>query len=253
MSISLAHIWRHPIKAHGREKLTSVELTAGQAMPFDRRWAITNQRSKYDADAPSWVSCGNFIRGAKISATTAIECSYDEEASSITLTHPRMETLSANPKLDNGARAIVEFSKNICAGSDWIPTELVELEGHGFTDTEFPSISILNLASLRDLSKRAGHEFVMERFRGNLWLDGVEAWEELEWVGKRFQIGDAILEIKEVTGRCSMTSNDPSTGEKDFDTLKLLREEFGHTNFGIYAEVIHSGRIHIGATCEVMA
>jgi len=38
-------LWRHPIKSHGREALTSVTLTAGQAMPGDRLWAVARNRA----------------------------------------------------------------------------------------------------------------------------------------------------------------------------------------------------------------
>ena len=52
------------------------------------------------------------------------------------------------------------------------------------TDSEFPSVSILSLASLADLSARMGHDLSIHRWRGNLWVDGLEPWAEWGWIGQ---------------------------------------------------------------------
>ncbi len=253
MIASLAHIWRHPIKSHGREQMSSVELLQGQAMPNDRRWAITHERTKYDASTPQWAACANFTRGAIMPALTAIECRYHENREIITLWHPEFGDVTAKPNEAAGAEAILEFSRKVLEGFSLSPKELVELEGRAFTDTDYPSISINSIASLDDLTKRANHELVMERWRGNLWIDGLAPWLEFDLIGKQISIGDAILEIKEPIKRCSMTTCNPETGQKDFDTLKLLRDNFSHQNFGVYAHVIKSGQINISDKIEVLS
>ena len=253
MIASLAHIWRHPIKGHGREQLTTTELLQGQPMPNDRRWAITHERTKYDPEFPAWTSCANFIRGSKIATLNMIECRYNETRESVTLWHPEHGDVTAKPNTPEGTEAILEFSRKVCADPDWTPKELVELEGRAFTDTEYPSISLLSIASLEDLSKRAGQELVMERFRGNLWIDGMAPWLEFDLIGKRIEIGEAILEIKEPIERCSMTTCNPENGQKDVDTLKLLRDSFGHQDFGVYAVVEKSGTININDKIEVLS
>ena len=253
MTPSLAHIWRHPIKSHGREQLNSVNLVAGCAMPNDRRWAITHDLTKFDPEYPAWASCVNFVRGAKVGELTAIECSFDDISETIKLQHPDFGEIIANPNEGEGAKAILAFSNAIIGNGILTPQKVVELKGRAFTDTDFPSISILNLASLRDLSARGQHKFTMERWRGNLWIDGLEPWAEFGLIGKCISIGGAILEIKEPIGRCSMTMNDPSVGAKDFDTLKLLRDNFGHQDFGVYAVVIEAGTITHGDRMEILS
>ena len=62
MTGTLAHIFRHPIKAHGREALASVLLSAGACLPWDRRWAVAQEAAKI---VPGWNSCVLFSRGAK--------------------------------------------------------------------------------------------------------------------------------------------------------------------------------------------
>ncbi len=41
-----------PDQGHGREELASVVLSAGQALPHDRHWAVTHAISKFDPAAP---------------------------------------------------------------------------------------------------------------------------------------------------------------------------------------------------------
>ncbi|WP_419523385.1 hypothetical protein [Lentibacter algarum] len=44
----------------------------------------------------------------------------------------------------------------------------------------------------------------------------------------------------------------PKTGERDTDTLALLRENWGHQDFGVYGEVIETGDIRLGDIVEVL-
>ena len=62
-SATVAALWRHPIKSHGREALNRVTLRAGQTMPWDRVWAVAHEAST--ADGSAWVPCANFSGGSK--------------------------------------------------------------------------------------------------------------------------------------------------------------------------------------------
>lgn len=57
---SVTHLFRYPIKAHGREALEKVSLITGQSMPWDRHWAVAHEATKFDPNAPEWVMCRNF-------------------------------------------------------------------------------------------------------------------------------------------------------------------------------------------------
>ena len=63
-------LWRHPIKAHGREALERVELLEGQTMPFDRQWAVAHELS--DADGSAWAHCRKFTRASESPSVQAI-------------------------------------------------------------------------------------------------------------------------------------------------------------------------------------
>ena len=46
MSGVLKDIWRHPLKSHGRERLENIDLSVGNAMPWDRHWAVSHDSAK---------------------------------------------------------------------------------------------------------------------------------------------------------------------------------------------------------------
>ena len=72
MTGRLAHIYRHPIKGHGREALASVRLSTGACLPFDRHWAVAHEAARLE---PGWNPCVNFARGAKAPELMAIASS----------------------------------------------------------------------------------------------------------------------------------------------------------------------------------
>lgn len=114
------------------------------------------------------------------------------------------------------------------------------------TDSEFPSVSVLSMASLAALGAEMGLVLSPDRWRGNLWLEGAEPWAEWGWIGQRFRLGGAVLEVVERITRCSATTVDPETGKIAGDTLGALEARYGHQDFGVYARVIEGGEIATG-------
>ena len=150
MTARLAHIYRHPIKSHGREDVAAVALTAGQALPWDRHWAVTHRASEWQPTDPRWMACTNFILGSTIPALMAINAQLDEAGGQITLTHPALEPLSFCPDHPGGQAAFLAWVAPLL-GAERQATALVKAPGRAMTDTDYPSVSIINLASNADL------------------------------------------------------------------------------------------------------
>ena len=249
MGWRLAHIFRHPIKAHGREALPSVALAEGRCLPFDRHWAVAHEAAMI---MPGWNACMNFTRGAKTPALQAINAQFDEAAGQITLTHPARAPLTFAPDTAQGQTDFLNWVAPLMAGGRALPARLVSA-GRGMTDTDFESVSVLNLSSNRALGQRLGVGLGLDRWRGNLWLDGLAPWEEFDLVGREIAIGAARLKVVEPIGRCRATMVDCATGRIDVNTLDALEEGYGHTNFGVYAVVTQAGTIREGDTAKVIA
>jgi hypothetical protein len=113
--------------------------------------------------------------------------------------------------------------------------------------------SLISSASVTRLAEVASCDAVNpRRFRMLIEVDGLEAHGEDAWVGHRVRIGEAELAFNGHVGRCAITQRDPDTAERDLPTLDLLRSYRGELEtteplpFGIYGEVIFSGRVAIG-------
>ena len=242
MTAAVAALWRHPIKGHGREALDRVTLTEGQTMPWDRRWAVAHELAQ--ADGSEWAPSAAFSRGSKVPALMAINARTDEAAGTVTLTHPDRPDLSFDP--DTEARAFLDWVRPLMPENRAQSTRVIRVEGRGMTDTDFPSISLINLASHDALAEKMDQALSPLRWRGNIHISGLPAWAEFDWVGRTLRVGTAELAVREPILRCLATTANPATGQRDADTLGALNSFCGHQDFGIYAEVTKTGDIAIG-------
>ena len=252
MTGRLAQIWRHPVKAHGRERIDMAELEPGRALPWDRVWAVAHERSCFDVDRPSWNPPGDFSRGASSPRLQQIECMTDPGFRTITFFHPDRPDLTIDPHDHGGGCEFIQWVMPISLGAKLLPSRFVRAPEEAMTDTGYQSISLINLASHAALAAHLGQELSPLRWRGNFLVDGLEAWEELGWIGKRLRLGEAEFEVAEPIGRCRMTEANPETGQRDTETLRGLRDGFGHQNCGVYLKVTKGGHIEEGMEFEVL-
>lgn len=121
-------------------------------------------------------------------------------------------------------------------------------------------VTLVSLASVEELSRRGGRERPVDsrRFRMLIELDGCSPHEEDAWAGRRVRVGEAVVVVGEPVPRCVVTTLDPATGKKDFETLKVIRDYRGRgrddsLEFGVYAEVERPGAIRVGDAAELLA
>ena len=245
----IAALWRHPIKGHGREELSRLTLTEGQTVPWDRRWAVAHEAAK--TDGSEWSPCANFSRGSKVAALMAITAKSHEDEGKITLSHPQRPDVCFDPDQEMDVQHFLDWVKPLMPADRAQSARIVRVPDRGMTDTDYPSVSLINLASNDALSQTMGQDISPLRWRCNIHFDGFAPWEEFNWIGKTLRVGGALLSIREPILRCLATTANPATGMRDADTLQTLNSTWGHQDFGIYAEVIQSGDIHVGDTVEV--
>jgi uncharacterized protein YcbX len=149
--------------------------------------------------------------------------------------------------------------------SAWLgrPLLLIQSEPGLAVDRGRGHVSLISTASLEELGQQGDrHEPVDgRRFRMLFELDGCEPHEEDGWVKRHLRIGEALVRIRGDVGRCAITTQNPETGEPDFDTLRTIsgyrpftENEAGerHIPFGIYGEVAEPGRVSIGDAVQVV-
>lgn len=246
MSATVAHIYRHPVKSLGEEALDTVALESGRHVPWDRVWALVHRASGFDPARAEWKSSRDFVIQSLVPELARIRCAFEEASGLLRLDHPARPPLTVRPGSDDGAAAL----------SDWIvpligerldgPFRLTRLPGQPLTDFPNTHLLICSTASLAALEEMAGQRLEHIRFRANLWLDGLDAWQEFALNDREIAIGEVRLRVIERCTRCNATAASPATGERDVPVPALLRRGLGHMDFGVYAQVAEGGRIATG-------
>ncbi|MEI7682631.1 MAG: MOSC domain-containing protein [Betaproteobacteria bacterium] len=136
----------------------------------------------------------------------------------------------------------------------------LELIGDGVTpryqDSERGEITLHSRATVAAVAQATGDTDLDElRFRSNIAIDGVAAWSEDQWTGRRLRIGTVDFEVVRTKVRCLATHANPTTGVYDVKVMQTLTQTFGQAQptFAV-ALVTHGagGEMRIGDTVELI-
>ena len=185
MSGHIAAIYRHPVKGFTPEGLTHVDLAPGEGFPYDRAWAVENGPSGYDPDAPAFVPKQKFTVLAAIPKVAAARTRFDDATRVLSAEASGLESFAARLTEVAGRDAFAAWVGNLIGAEAKGPLRVVEARGaFRFTDHPKGQISIVNMASVRDLSQTMGVELDPLRFRANIYVEGWPAWVENDWSGR---------------------------------------------------------------------
>jgi uncharacterized protein YcbX len=87
--------------------------------------------------------------------------------------------------------------------------------------------------------------FDRRRFRPNILIGGVEGLAERTWPGRRLRIGDVVIYMSQLRGRCVMTTYDPDTLQQDLNVLKRVVKEL-QGKLALDSSIESSGLIRVG-------
>lgn len=246
-------LWRHPVKGFTPEPLDAVTLPTGGWFPGDRLFAVEDGPSGFDRAAPEHLPKQKFTVLMRTAEVAGVRTRWDETARILHAAAAGHADLAMAVD-DPASRAAFEVWLAAVLGDAVSgPLRLVSAEGldHRFMDDPAGRISILNLASVRDLEARVGRPVDPLRFRANVWVEGWPAWIENDVAGRPLGLGDARLTgVKPIT-RCAATHVDPATAKRDFDLVPALFEQYGHRWCGVYAAIAHGGTARIGDRVEM--
>lgn len=255
MAATVARIQRFPVKGLSPQKLDRVAVRAGEMLPYDRGFALALGSTAFDPAAPQWMVKTNFLMLMRDEKLAALATAFDD--ATLTLTVSRGGRQVARGRLDDPmGRAVIEqffaaYMGEVARGQP----RLVAAPGHNFSDVNAKVLSIINLASVKDLERVTGQPADPLRFRGNIQVEGLPAWAEFGWVGREFAIGPANgreggkpvrLSVMKRIQRCNATSVNPSTAQRDINVVQALMRGYGHTDMGIYARVLNDGELATG-------
>jgi uncharacterized protein YcbX len=246
-SASIKAIHRYPVKGLSAEALPRTVLSARQTVPFDRIYAIENGPSGFDPAKPAYFPKFKFLELMRNARLGALRTAFDSTSHTLTIRSENRVAAAGDLRTPEGRAAIEQFFAEFCADELRGPPKVLHAGGHSFSDVAKKVVSIINLASVAAVEDAAGAAVHPLRFRGNLQVDGWPAWREFDLLGQDIAIGpSARLKVVKRIVRCAATEVDPDTGIRDLPVPRTLRDNFGHIDCGVYAEVIEGGEIAVG-------
>lgn len=209
----VAQIWRYPVKSMAGERLDRTRIG-----PL----GIEGDRVVHAEDA----------RGRVITART----------------HHRL--LGHHATLDASGEPVVD-------GLLWTEPEarekVVNIVGPGarlVRDESSDRFDVLPLLVATD-GAIAAFGYDVRRLRPNLVIGGVEGLAERSWPGHCLRIGDVVIGIQDLRGRCVMTTFDPDTLKQDRKVLADIVRKFDGL-LALNSYVIRGGDIRVDDAVELI-
>ena len=248
----IEYLYRYPVKGLTAEALEEVTVEPGEMLPWDRAFALAQGDAPFDPAVPSWLQKTHFMCLMANARAAELKASFDPRSGTLAI-RARDGTAITEHALSPAGRGrigawLAGFLGNEARGTP----AFHHVPGHAFSDVRAKVVSLINLASVDDLARRAGAARDKLRFRANLYFSGAPAWSELDWVGQEMQAGGARLRVVKRIPRCKATEVNPDTALRDADPVAELRAAFGHPDLGIYGEVIEGGRLGVGDALELL-
>ncbi len=250
-------LYRYPVKGLSGEVLARIDLTAGLGMPLDRRWAVARSADIFDPAQPKAQSKTRFLMLMKDERLAQLTTRYDDASGVLTVDGPQGLSERFDLSAASGRERLAARLKSHLELPDLEPV-VVSAEGHKFTDISVVSpdkmnaISLINLASVRALEEAIGKPVDPLRFRANIYFDSAAPWEEFDWIDRKIRIGGAVAKVTMRTRRCPATEVDPVTARRDMDVPGELSRRFGHSDMGVYAEIVEHGGVSVGGDLGVL-
>ncbi len=209
----IVELWRYPVKSMAGERLDAIELGPS---------GFEGDRLVYVVDAG----------GRIVTSRTKPRL----------LGHRGTVGPDGEPLVDGRPWRSLEVARDVVAAAG-AGTRLVVADGPGRFD-------VLPLLVATDGAIAAfGHDG--RRLRPNLVVGGVEGLAERTWEGARLVAGAVEIGLRDLRGRCVMTTYDPDTQRQDPRVLRKIVREFEGT-LALNAFVIRGGRIAVGDPVEVI-
>ena len=256
MSITISSIHYCPVKSVSFQSIESCEVKKDTGIIGDRIFAFSKglnfEQSKiFEKDPTERRGKWNKLLTLK---NTPVMNKYNFliKDNSLILTHKNEEILSINSDELNEyelvSNKILELENSL---KD--PILLMQNKKFPFFDTSISnktvlnhSISLINLKSIEDFQSKINQKIETQRFRGNIYIDGVDAWEEKNWIGKIIKINNVSFKVEKNIPRCIAINLKPNTDDDSLNLLQLLKKSYNHFDMGIYLTVLTEGKIDIG-------
>lgn len=233
----VAALYRYPVKGGTPEICDSLTVLAEGRVAGDR--ALGFRFADSGLPDTAWSKKHGYAALVNTPALARLAMRFDTGTRQLRIAHG--DTLLADENIDGDGRRrlaaavegfVLAQADNPLAGHpERLPLELI---GDGITpryqDSERGEITLHSRATLAAIAQAAGDAGLSEqRFRSNIALEGVAAWAEDRWVGRRVRIGTIEFDVVRTKVRCLATHANPVSGVFDLPVMQTLVRSFRQT------------------------
>lgn len=230
----VAALYRYPVKGFTAENCGSLSVLEGGRIAGDRVLGVRFSNSAVPGDA--WGTKHEFVALVNTPGLARLHLDFNHETLRLRLSVHGAVLVDA--ALDDAGRrqiasAIEEYvlkldENPLSSHSDRLPLRVV---GDGVTpryqDNEAGQVTLHGRQSVAAVATAAGApDFSEHRFRSNIAVDGLEAWQEQNWIGRSVCIGEVKFKVVSAKTRCLATHANPLTGERDLPIMRTLIKVF---------------------------
>ena len=240
-----------PVKSVSFQSIESSNIKKNLGMTNDRIFAfsrgIDNEQSKLIENNPNERKLNNFLTLKNSPVLNKYNFFYKNEK--LTLTYQEKELVTISP--DNEEERLLLTNKLTELETSLIkPIILLKNKDFPFYDTShsnkiFNSMSLINLKSINEFESKINQKVEFERFRANFYIEGIDAWEERNWIGKIIKINNVSFKVEKNIPRCVAINLKPKT-DTSINLLKSLKDQYSHFDMGIYLTPLDDGDINVG-------
>lgn len=246
-------LYRHPVKGLSAEPLSEVTLGDDGWFPADRIHAVENGPSGFHPDNPVHRPKIAYLMLMRQARLAHLRTHYDDATNTLILTRDGQELARGNLFTAEGRAAIEDFLTGFMGLEARGPLKVLNApQGYRFMDSATSGfVSLLNLATVRELAERTGRAISPLRFRMNIHVDGWAPGAELDLVGRTLTIAGTPFTVLKRTVRCPATEVNPETAERDLDVVAALRRFYDHADCGLYLRPLAGGTLRLGDRVEL--
>lgn len=225
----VVELYRHPVKSFTPERLDELRVVGGRIVS-DRVLAF-RFANKGAIDDYAWQTKHNYVALVNTPGLALLELKFDEGSRELSLEFQgepfAAGSIDSEEDRFDLCEAVGEYvcsleTNPLMGYPERVPLKLVGDGRKGlFHDSEIGGVTVYSAESLAALSAFSGTEVDGRRFRTNVVIDDIEAWEELSWKG-RISIGGGEYKVQKAVTRCLATHANPVNGERDLKVMDDL-------------------------------
>ena len=251
MNCTISSIHYCPVKSISFQSVHSCNITKNLGMENDRIFAFSRiidlEKAKSFEKNPDERNLNNFLTLKNSPSLNKYNFIYQNKL--LTLTKDNKELLSISSD-DENERLLLSKRLTELESSLIKPITLLKNEQFPFFDTSsskniFNSVSLINLSSIRDFEKKINEKIEPQRFRANFYVNGIDAWEERNWLGKIIKINNVSFKVEKNIPRCVAINLKPKTDDNSLKLLTSLNKTYNHFDMGIYLTALNDGKIEL--------